>query len=354
MRNAALERDDSILPFSFLVSLLAHGVILFLIVFPRAAGKAEVEHIFASTIQYQVFPEAQNFLRFSATDRIYTASASGLTVPTSGNIRIEPERLREEPRRELALRGVPNPEEIRPVENRIHYGDRSREEAASAAAAGGTPQRDRAAYRAAVEAPEGPEGIVQSFDPRFTSQPGAAERPQPGGSAAALRSGAEPQPTTAASATDGGRSQQIVDVPGQPLALPPTVPRSGQTQEHQAYTDPISTGPNVVSDLLEAPRPSGTVAPPAAGITVGARRLLNQPLPQYPEWAERDNIQATPEFHITIGSDGRVSRVRLSRTSGYLELDRLAEASVRRWIYEPRPGMPEERLARVRFVLRHQ
>ena len=75
MRNAALERDDSIMPFSFLVSLLGHGMILFLIVFPRQETRRIFDHVMPSTISYQILPGAQEFLRFSPTERIFTTLA---------------------------------------------------------------------------------------------------------------------------------------------------------------------------------------------------------------------------------------------------------------------------------------
>ena len=226
-----------------------------------------------------------------------------------------------------------------------------RGEAAASSNAGVTSRIERFAYRAGIRAPEGPDGIVQSWDERFSAQPlGITNQEVPGGRDALLRSGAEP--FAVAAATANGRPPRGVDVPGRPLALTPTVPRSGRTLEHRAFTEPISTGPNVVLELLEAPRPSDDAPPAPVGLVAGPRRILYQPLPQYPEWAERDHVQAAPEFHIAIGADGRVGRVRLAKTSGYTELDRIAKSAIRRWIYEPRPGQPEERLARVRFILR--
>jgi TonB family protein len=82
------------------------------------------------------------------------------------------------------------------------------------------------------------------------------------------------------------------------------------------------------------------------------RRILSQPLPTYPEWAERGRVEALCRFKIVVTPSGRVERVVLMSTSGHRDLDRLAESSVRRWIYEPRLGDSEVRMAVVQFRLR--
>lgn len=363
MRSLALERDDSILPFSFVLSLIAHALILMVIILPKQF-LAPIEHIYPSVEAHQVFSEMQYFAHYSPNERIYSASAEGVTFATHGDVRVAAQELQPAPDRPLAARGTTSTA-VPPVETRRYYGDQARgvsQPAAAASASGGADANRPTQFRSSLDIPEGPDGIVEAYRSREDlSRLGAATRDQTGGPSGTLRSGAPTGSATATSPTrPSGFRDGVLDLPGRPMNLAPTTPQPGQTLEHRPYADPASAGPSVLDNARELARPSGDGprAPGSedAGSTgrtgYGPRRVLHKPQPTYPEWAERDRVQATPQFHITVGPDGRVSRVRLAVTSGYAELDRLAESAVRRWIFEPRPGQSEERRAVVEFVLR--
>lgn len=363
MRSLALERDDSILPFSFVISLIGHALVLMIIILPKFVPDT-VEHIYPTVESHQVFTEMQYFANYSPDQMIYSASATGATFATHGDVRVSAERLQPAPDRPLAPRGA-TPQDVRPVENRMYYGDQSlgrNNPSPAAAASGGNNVARPSQYRSALNVPEGPDGIVEAWHSRDDpARLGTAARERAGGPAGVLRSGAPGATTpTATSTTPGGYRQGVLDIPGRPQNLAPTTPQPGQTLEHRPYADPASSGPSVLDNARELARPSGEGPrapggddPGSTGRTgYGPRRAIYQPLPPYPEWAELDRVQATPQFDITVGPDGRISRVRLAVTSGYSELDRLAEAQVRRWIYEPRPGQSEERRVVVRFILR--
>jgi TonB family protein len=353
MRNAAIERDDSILPFSLLFSFLVHGVVL-MVVLPQVAAAPPIE-VIQGDVAVQIFPGNTQYLNFSADQKIISTNPDGLHVATSGDVPVE--RLRVEPTRVVPLRGQPAPNQI-PTIDRVFMGNTNVREAQSsdAAQASGENTPRRSSYRASLEAPEGPDGIVRQWERHDASAVGSSPNQAPGGAPGQIRSGAATQAASAASSpSPSGFVRGVIDVPGRPLTVQPTVPRSGQTLEHRPVAPPASVGDNVVDHLVEPPQVPGSGDPDAlsrTGRSLGPRRILYQPTPEYPEWAVSGRVNATPRFHVAVGPDGRVSRVRLAVSSGYSELDRLAQQAVERWLYEPRPGLNEERQAVVQFRIR--
>ncbi|MEK8023351.1 MAG: TonB family protein [Candidatus Hydrogenedentota bacterium] len=109
---------------------------------------------------------------------------------------------------------------------------------------------------------------------------------------------------------------------------------------------PYEVRPSQIVDT----QPQAALQPGAAKKAPRAREIYSQPALRYPAWAERAHIQGAPRFGITIEPDGSVSRAQLALTSGYPELDRLAEENVRRWTYEPRSER-EEREVVVNFLV---
>jgi TonB family protein len=353
MRNAALERDDSILPFSLLFSFLVHGVVL-MVVLPQVAAAPPVEVIQGDPV-VSVFPGDPEFLNFSPDQKIITTNPDGIHIATSGDVPVE--RLRVEPTRDMPLRGQPAPNQV-PTIDRVYMGNTNVREAqpSEAAQAAGETPRPRSQYRASIEAPEGPDGIVQQWERNDASALGTSPNQNPGGVPGAIRAGSMSSPTAAASSpAPSGYRQGVIDVPNsRPLRVPPTTPQSGQTLDHRPVAPAASVGPTVVDQFVEPPRAPGgdPDVMNREGRTLGPRRILSKPLPEYPEWALRDRVSATPRFHVRVGPNGNVIRSLLSASSGYSELDRLAQQAVERWLYEPRPGLTEERLAIVEFRIR--
>ncbi len=56
-------------------------------------------------------------------------------------------------------------------------------------------------------------------------------------------------------------------------------------------------------------------------------------LPIYPDWAEKEGIEADVSIHITVSPQGEVIDAYVERTSGHKELDRLALAALRNWVF---------------------
>lgn len=322
MRNIALERDDSIVPITTGFSIAFHALLFFLVVLPRMEQAAAMEHVYGTA--HQVLAVPQRFAQFSSVEKIFTESQEGLAAATSGDVRVDPELLRPESSRNAHGRSAPD--ELQTVTSRINHGQQSNEVSREVAQA--------ESRNGGISGPAMPTGnIVFNEVDRPVESSGTAN---PAGDRSALRLGAAP---SAMAARRGDAT------PRQSLSQP--APQSGRTDEHRAWTEPVSMGPNVAETLEEGPRPTVTPAAPRAG----TRRNLYMPVLKYPEWALRDNVRGTPIFDITVGSDGRVSSARLAKTTGFPALDRLAEEAVRQWIFEPLPGQTEVRRAVVEFKL---
>lgn len=92
-------------------------------------------------------------------------------------------------------------------------------------------------------------------------------------------------------------------------------------------------------------------APPIESPPSGAsRRRIRTVEPVVPSWVEEQGIETSTALRIEILEDGRVGNAWLTRSSGYRELDNLAGAAVREWLYEP--GLKEQRAVLIHFRLR--
>lgn len=95
-----------------------------------------------------------------------------------------------------------------------------------------------------------------------------------------------------------------------------------------APTAHSSTEERSSSSILDRPKKKAVeMVGPVTG-----RKILSSPLPTYPEWARSRGVQADVAIRFSVSPDGAVRReVFLERTSGYRELDQLAQDAIRRW-----------------------
>ncbi len=62
------------------------------------------------------------------------------------------------------------------------------------------------------------------------------------------------------------------------------------------------------------------------------RPILNKVIPQYPAWAEEQGIIGSVRIWFTVTADGHVrSNMRVTKTTGYPELDKLALDALKQW-----------------------
>ncbi|WP_052207969.1 energy transducer TonB [Croceibacterium mercuriale] len=109
---------------------------------------------------------------------------------------------------------------------------------------------------------------------------------------------------------------------------------------------PAMLQPAAVAPAVAAPAPPAAAepvaaapAPPAAAATVQSgdlgTRVLLAPPPRYPTQSRRRREQGTVELLLTLGTDGSVEAISVSRSSGFERLDDAALSAVRRWRWQP-------------------
>lgn len=98
----------------------------------------------------------------------------------------------------------------------------------------------------------------------------------------------------------------------------------------------MMAAPPAAEPAALAPAPP---APPASPATVQGgdlgTRVLSAPPPRYPVQSRRRREQGTVELLLTLGPDGLVETISVSRSSGFERLDDAALSAVRRWRWEP-------------------
>lgn len=77
-------------------------------------------------------------------------------------------------------------------------------------------------------------------------------------------------------------------------------------------------------------------------ITSAVPRYRSNPHPPYPHQARVRGHEGLVVLTVDVREDGRVSGIKLKRSSGFTSLDQSALATVRSWIFDParRQGMP--------------
>jgi len=66
------------------------------------------------------------------------------------------------------------------------------------------------------------------------------------------------------------------------------------------------------------------------------RPILHKAIPQYPSWAEEQGIIGSVRIWFTVTPDGAVrSNMRVTKTTGYPDLDKLALEALKQWTFAP-------------------
>ncbi len=313
MRSMALEKDDSAIPVSSVVSVVAHLSLFFIVMIPVQKIPELDAPIAPKPIATEIFYQVPHFQLQPML--IVPGVVPHQTMPAPARV---PDRA------------------VAPVPATA---------AASSAPAEAThdfsqvPVRPTSTSR--ITLPDAPEGIVVSGEPGIENRASATPFANPSRERGNGIRNALDKPG------DNPTSLRLTDDPVRTVRNPinPVLPRTNNP------SDPVLPRENRnPRDDGTSPSPQNLKSGPPA--SYGSRRILFQPALNYPSWAERDRVQATPRFHIYVSPDGRVSSVRLASSSGHSDLDRLAEENVRRWIYEQRPGQTEAREVAVKFTLK--
>ena len=112
------------------------------------------------------------------------------------------------------------------------------------------------------------------------------------------------------------------------------------------YAEEISVRPNVaqnsISKVMSVPKVIEKSLPKIAEqekatltLPIIPPRVLLSVLPEYPESALREGTQGTVLLSLFVGSDGKVGRAEIAKTSGNSELDSSAAEAGKKWSFEP-------------------
>jgi periplasmic protein TonB len=142
-------------------------------------------------------------------------------------------------------------------------------------------------------------------------------------------------------------AQQAAQAAAQPAAptTPPPEPEAPPPAARTAATPP---------EPAPAPVTTPTPPPPAAAAPSGESRearIVRQVQPTYPVDAARKRVEGWVELDFTIGSDGRVKDVSVSRAQPPRIFDREAMRALQQWTFEPalRDGSPVEQRSKRRM-----
>lgn len=324
--------DATALPQSTLASFVLHSSLILLALPTIKEGVADAAPL-STTEQYEIsLDRDETFISHSDVERSH-GSVPGHAVA---------------PAQRAAAATPSSSTNARPTGGTLA----SRGNGGPAAQASGGTHPGAASYPASGPSPEGPSGIVSEWE----MAPARSDNFVPSGGGGVEHVGGVPGPPRSGAAKPSTGLAPSGDRPGVPQGIPdgagsaikPGVPGGPNRGRDIGGEIPGSIGPNVGETDRggSPPRPVVSTTP-----RFGTRRIIFQPQLHYPEWAERDRVQSTPVFDIVVSPDGRVSSAHIAVSSGYPDLDRLAEENVRRWIYEKRDGQAEPRRANVQFKL---
>lgn len=140
-----------------------------------------------------------------------------------------------------------------------------------------------------------------------------------------------PEQAPEPSPTQPVRLETAIRAPEAPVAVVrPAIAIAPAVAQPAAVTLAAPAAPAAPAPVAAPP------APPAAvqGGDLGTR-VLSAPPPRYPVQSRRRREQGTVELLLTLGTDGAVETISVSRSSGFARLDDAALSAVRRWRWEP-------------------
>jgi len=119
-----------------------------------------------------------------------------------------------------------------------------------------------------------------------------------------------------------------------PKPQPPQAQQLPQIQQSEA--PPATVGESTEPPVAVAPVVNEPPPPPAP-ITapIGRAGYLNNPPPEYPPQAVRQNWQGTVELRVRVLANGTVESVAVKKSSGRKILDDEAMRTVKLWLFTP-------------------
>jgi protein TonB len=100
---------------------------------------------------------------------------------------------------------------------------------------------------------------------------------------------------------------------------------------------PTPPPPITVTPVAPPPKAEVAPAPPPGPVSDGDldSKMISATPPRYPEMSRRLREQGTVYLSVLVGTDGSVSEISVSRSSGSSRLDKAALEAVKRWRWAP-------------------
>ena len=179
-----------------------------------------------------------------------------------------------------------------------------------------------------------------------------AVEPDAGGGVSAARTDspamAEPRAAEPAPEPRPARERRA---PRRPAAAPasaaPVAPPAGSPAPDGAQPARRAESPVEAAGAASSSSPSGVGTGHGSGVGHGSAAGVApgwmprggvQPAPRYPDAARRHGAQGIAQITLRLAANGRVSEVRVHRSSGDARLDDAALAAVRRWRFDTPPA----------------
>jgi len=110
-----------------------------------------------------------------------------------------------------------------------------------------------------------------------------------------------------------------------------------QPDKERTDIGPVSVRDSVPGQGNEPGRPGSPLGQPGITGQLAQRGIKYSYRPAYPEWAKRQGTEGEVRLKITVTPAGLVQNVTVFQTSGNRDLDQVAVASIRKWLFDPLP-----------------
>lgn len=151
----------------------------------------------------------------------------------------------------------------------------------------------------------------------------------------------EPEPIPEPPKPEPKPEPEAIPEPAKPEAKPEPKPTPKPTIRPVEKKQQTSPRPTAISGAKPAAGTTGSTTGSQGGATSGPGHLFN-PKPAYPAESRAAGERGTVLLSVSVEPSGRPGSISISKSSGFLRLDRAAQEAVKRWRFKPamRNGVP--------------
>jgi protein TonB len=179
-----------------------------------------------------------------------------------------------------------------------------------------------------AEAAVPPSATARPPEPLAKIAPAAPEKPLP-------RLEKKPKQASPKPASEARQTRSEKKTPAKPSPPAPTIAPAIESAASTTTETAQQAAAPVEARHGAATRPGQASATASNAISLVEPRPINQPKPAYPPQAQRRGLEGKVILRVTVGVDGAVRAVTVSRGSSYSLLDEAAVAGVWNWRFQP-------------------